>query len=357
MLTQITNPESYAYNPVAIPTFLTSILILLLGVGTLIRAGNSAEARRFFVITLTGTMWFLGFSWMYSASNKEVALWWAKLAYLLGIAFIPASVFGFTVKLLNIERHRRPFVRLIWIVSCLFAVLIFLTDLLIVDVRQYSWGYYPIYRKDFSGLTLPFTFFFFGMAFWIVGEYVIKCLLTKSRKHKRERIQFTIAFVIAFLGMIDYAASFGMNVPPLGYIPVLISITLLAKVINRSLLQTTQELEALHKATLAMVTAGALDERLEKILEAARELVGTDRGQLAPISLKESPIKEPVIQGPENRNEANRARYGIIQKVANTIGCLHRSSWGLILKFPCGKMEVCSPSTPPSRRGELRGGW
>jgi GAF domain-containing protein len=80
----------------------------------------------------------------------------------------------------------------------------------------------------------------------------------------------------------------------------------------------TKELEALNKATLSMVSAADLEQRLDTILAAACQIARTDRGQLVASYLGEGPLETPMMRGPENKPGWKQADYGVIQKAAET---------------------------------------
>jgi len=78
------------------------------------------------------------------------------------------------------------------------------------------------------------------------------------------------------------------------------------------------ELEALHKATLALISAESLEEQLNTILHATCEMTKTDRGQVVAIDVNSGELKASVIQGPENQQKRKIEEYGIIRKVVET---------------------------------------
>jgi len=73
-----------------------------------------------------------------------------------------------------------------------------------------------------------------------------------------------------------------------------------------------QELEAVHDATLALVSADSLDEQLDTILRAARGIADTDRGSVHMVEPGTNSLKKKVAQGPNPVDEIETA-YGIIR--------------------------------------------
>ena len=68
-------------TPAAIPTAITSLLMLLFG-GSVLRARVSRVSLAFFALSLAASVWLATFSLMYSTSDSVKALWWAHAAYL-----------------------------------------------------------------------------------------------------------------------------------------------------------------------------------------------------------------------------------------------------------------------------------
>src|SRR5207247_328382 len=161
-------PANYAFSLYALPTALAAVAVLALGVLALVRERGATVSVTFFFMNLLAAVWLSSYSLVYSATTEQVALWWVKAAH-LGVIFIPAAVYHFTVTALRIQPEHKTFVRLGWITSALFFLAMAPSDAFIARVRRYWWGFYP----DYEWLSIPFLLFFFGMLaaslrhFWI----------------------------------------------------------------------------------------------------------------------------------------------------------------------------------------------
>src|SRR6185436_5725092 len=136
----VADPGRYALNPFAIPTVLAAVALLALMVLVLVREGRTQTGRAFALIAISAGMWLVCFSAMYSATDSEVARWWAKSAYVF-IPLIPAAIYQFVLVVTGGEERHRVRRRVVWGVSVGFAVLMSRTDLLFETVDRRFWGF------------------------------------------------------------------------------------------------------------------------------------------------------------------------------------------------------------------------
>jgi hypothetical protein len=120
MTSGLFNLPNYTFNPYAIPTLVTGMAIISLRFFVLVGERNSRVSLGFFVMTLTAATWLLSYSIMYCAANESVATSWASLGH-LGITFIPAAVYHFTVGTLQVYWKHKSRVSLAWLVSGISA--------------------------------------------------------------------------------------------------------------------------------------------------------------------------------------------------------------------------------------------
>src|SRR5919199_3480020 len=82
MLVQAFDLADYAFSAFAVPSFLTTLAILGLGVLVLVRERISLVSVSFFLLTLAVSVWLFSFSCVYLSTNEHTALGWMKVAYL-----------------------------------------------------------------------------------------------------------------------------------------------------------------------------------------------------------------------------------------------------------------------------------
>lgn len=229
ILTLVFDPASYAASLYAFPTAATSVSVLCLGLFVLIRERLQMVSLSFFLATLAVAVWLFSFSWMYCATDPRVALWWAKAAY-VGVPYIAPAFYHFTVAVLGLYDRRKRMVWINWGLASLFMLAILTTDGLVAGLHRYWWGYYPRY----GWLSLPYLAFFFGLTLLTLSHYWTEYRSAAPGTIHRRRVQaLMIAFHIVYLGSVDYLAKFGIQVYPLGYVPIAVFLVLVARAIHR----------------------------------------------------------------------------------------------------------------------------
>ncbi|MBI3967767.1 MAG: PAS domain S-box protein [Chloroflexi bacterium] len=208
----------------AVPPFLTALAMVALGLLVVVRERGTLVSLSFFGITATVAGWLVAFGWMYCARDEAVALVWAKAAY-LSVPLIPATIYQFTVTVLQIAGRRRAFVAIFWVVGLGFVGLIAGTDAVISDLYHYPWGYYPKY----SLVGLPYLGVFFALMIASLVEYW-RVYRREEPGTRRLRAQwFLVAFSIGYLGSFDYLPVYGIPLYPFGYLPVLVFLGIAAR--------------------------------------------------------------------------------------------------------------------------------
>ncbi len=208
---QIFNASNYTYSIYCLPTFLITALSLALGLTVFTRERGSFISFLFLTITLCTAVWLFSFSWMYCANKEAVALLWAKGAY-LGIPFLPAATYHFTTSTLQINRPRKTYAWAAWTVSFIFSIGALFSNLLVSSVYKYWWGYYPLY----GWLGIPFLTYFAAIILACLYLYFSEYLKTNPGVVKKRIGAFLLAFIIAYLGSVDYLPKYKINIYPFG---------------------------------------------------------------------------------------------------------------------------------------------
>ena len=228
MITQLYDPAAYAVNLHAIPMVLTAISVLVAGATVFIRERFSRVSLAFFVLAVACTIWLFCFAMMYCSTLPQVALWWAKLAY-LGVPFIPAAIYHVSVDVLHIYPARRRLVWGGWLLSGTFSVLIVCSDILIVGLYPYRWGFYP--RYGWFGVV--FLMFFLGFISATLHHFWQEYHRALPGPHRARVRSLFVAMMIGSIALVDYLPKIGIPVYPFGYVPLLVCILLLARAVWR----------------------------------------------------------------------------------------------------------------------------
>ena len=225
---ELFNLANYSFNPYAIPTLITGVAIIALGFIVLVGERNSRVSLSFFIMTVTAAIWLFCYSLMYCAVAAPVASAWAVMGQ-LGVTFIPAAVYHFTVGTLEIYSKHKSRVWLAWLVSGFFLATVLYGDAFISGVNRFWWGYYARYEWA----SIPFLGFFFGLMALSLQHYWQEYHAAAPGVEKLRSKALFIAFCIAYLGSFDYLAAFGIPLYPFGHLAVLGFIILTARAVWR----------------------------------------------------------------------------------------------------------------------------
>ena len=228
MTPDLFNLAHYTFNPYAIPTLVAGAAIIALGFVVFVGERNPRVSFAFFTMTFAAAIWLFCYSFMYCAVTESVASHWAFMGQ-LGIIFIPATVYNFTLGTLQIYSKYKSRAGLAWLVSGFFYATVLYGESFISGVNRFWWGYYARYEW----LSLPFLGFFFGLMALSLWHYWQEHQAAAPGVGKLRNKALFIAFCIAYVGSFDYLAAFGIPLYPFGYIPVLCFIILTTRAVWR----------------------------------------------------------------------------------------------------------------------------
>jgi PAS domain S-box-containing protein len=193
----------------------TGTLVFLLGALVILRERASRISILFVALTTSIAIWLFCFTLMYAATNERTAAFWARAAF-IAIPFIPTAVYHFVVGLARLERRLHTPVRVAWLLSAFFSLLILTTDQIVDGVEKYSWGYYPRYAWA-SGPYLLFFFVVLGAAL----RHGIEAYRHAETEGERRRMGWvSTSLAIGYIACFDYLPSFGVDVLPMGFLSI-----------------------------------------------------------------------------------------------------------------------------------------
>ncbi len=202
-----------AFNlPPALPWAVIAVILIVLAIVIFRRQRASRVAVLFCAMIVLVAAWFGGFAVMFGSGSSAAA----RIA-IAGVCLLPAAIYDFTATALRIGRRREGVVKAIWAVAGVFAILALTTSLIVNSLEQHSWGFYPI-----AGKLLPlFLLFFAGVLFAQLVEGIKEWVREVDAKRKKRIARLLLAFIVVYIASADFAPMFGVNMRPIGYIPVL----------------------------------------------------------------------------------------------------------------------------------------
>jgi signal transduction histidine kinase len=211
-------------NIYAVAPFVSSLLFIALGLFVFLNNPKSFVNATFALTCFTTFIW--QFSWfvLFNYGSESLAKSMVLVGY-TGIIFIPLTFYHFYIVFLG-RSSERIFIKLVYAIGFIFLSLNWFSPLFIKGYYRYSWGYYPK-AGLFHPSYLVLLFVLAGRVFILLNKE-----LTVSRKSSPLQYNQTkyalLAMIIYTFASLDFATNYGLNVYPLGFIFILISLGIIA---------------------------------------------------------------------------------------------------------------------------------
>ena len=287
--------SGYGFTVLAVVSLITAVGSLSLALLVLVLERRTPESTYLFFFAVTAAIWMACFGIAYAAPDPDMALRWIRAAY-LGIAFLPAALYRFTVEVLGIGDRRRVPGTLMMGASALVAVLIIGGGLLVPGVVRYPWGWMP----RLEGPSLLLTGYVVGGLIAALLEFAAAYRRLPEGERRRRVLLFLVAFSVGSLAAVDYLPSYGIEFPPLGFVGVLAGLSILARTVLRYQLVDFTPAFASDKilATMSDAVIGwDRDRRIRLVNRAVTDVLG-----YLPEELAGARLETLAPAGPEERH-------------------------------------------------------
>jgi PAS domain S-box-containing protein len=268
------SPGSYAFNPLSVPNFLITGVLVQLGLSTLLEPtarmerGQRMVNRLWFAVCLAAIIWQFCFGMLYMSRNDSVALFWDRMAY-VGIISIPLTFMLFSIRYLDV----RPMMCWWWSLAGIGGgfILLLPSGLLVRGIRHYGWGPYTLVGTWHHPFLLYFAFTM-GLSFYLF----FRRLFSEQHPVRRRQIkQVLIAFLAADLGAVDYLPAYGVNLLPVGNFSLIVFMSLATWFIARHRALQLSPAVAANQILTAMTNLLIVFQQDRRIAFANQALLGT----------------------------------------------------------------------------------
>lgn len=214
-------------NPYALPNFACALACFGIGWFVLNKNQRSPVNIAFSLLALSTFIWQLGTFFLLISAASETAYRWSQFVY-VGAIFIPVTTYHFVVAFLKEPKSRKGI-----LIGYLIGALVFLpisqSRYFLNGVNQYPWGYW--FK---AGVLHPSYLIFFGALMFMSFKLLYRGFRREMSPGERTRRRYLfVAFVIAYLGAVDFPSDYGIPLYPFGYLAVLLFIGLVAYAIVR----------------------------------------------------------------------------------------------------------------------------
>lgn len=188
-----------------------------MGLAVLLYERASMESRLFLLMAHLGAGWQIAYSLMLSAPNLTMATEWGRVAYVF-IPFLFPAVYHFSTSVLRLEEQRKRVIRVAWLTGAFCAGIMAGTDAIIRGAYQYDWGYYL--QLDPAGIIIV------GLFYFILGGAILEYSFRfqqpgTSRTYQRRARLLFYAFLLTLLTIVDYFPAYGVDIIPVGALPIM----------------------------------------------------------------------------------------------------------------------------------------
>ena len=276
----------------------------------IVRERASRISILFAALTTSVAVWLFCFSLMYASTNERTAAFWARAAF-VAIPFIPTAVYHFVVGLARLERKLHTPVRIAWLLSAFFSLLILTTDQIVDGVEKYTWGYYPRYAWA-SGPYLLFFFVVLGAAL----QHGIEAYRHAETDVERRRMGWvSMSLAIGYIACFDYLPSFGVAVLPVGFLSIVGFVLAMGHTVWRyELAEITASLAAprIVETTRGKILVTDLRRRIRLTTDAVCDMLGYAEEELIgkPVSAVCEELGRDPVESFKNREVVWFTRTG-----------------------------------------------
>lgn len=199
---------------------ISSLIVLFFNFLVYLKNRKSSVNQAFATFGVFIFIWLFSFSLAYFSENLESKLFWFRAGY-VGIIFIPVSFYAFIFHLLD-RKKDAPIVYLNYFVGTLFLCVHLFYRSLVVDLYDYSWGYYPNTSTLFHYFFLTFFLTLFSVSNAIMGITIfVKRNVYPDIHLMRIKYAF-LGSIVGSLASLDFLGSYGINFPGIGFVFMLL---------------------------------------------------------------------------------------------------------------------------------------
>lgn len=199
----------------SLPFLFTSLLFVSVALFAFLKNKRSRVNRSFFLFGLAASLWQIPYFIAYNLNNDSYILFWIKIAY-IGLIFVTPTCYHFIVSFLNL--NKKHFIRIFYTISFILVYFLLRTNYIISGIRQFTWGNCAAVGSYYA----PFLIVWLTPSLLAI-EYLYYEYRREQSPYNKKRIKyFLFTLPIAFLALIDALPNYGINIYPLGFIPLML---------------------------------------------------------------------------------------------------------------------------------------
>jgi PAS domain S-box-containing protein len=262
----------FHWNLFALPWAVVAIALFALAAVIFSRQRASRVAVLFCGMIVMVAVWFVAFSFMFSANTAHVAEPFARLG-IAAVCLLPAAIYDFTATALRLYSSRRLLIVAAWVAGFGFALAALFTRAVAGEIVAHEWGFYPAAGP----LAIPFVVYFAGALGTQLLEGILEWRRSDDPKRRLRIARLMLSFVVVYVAALDWLPMFGVETRPLAFVPLLAFMAIAGRTIRRHRLRpitaarASREILDMMADALFVLDAGGC---IRVLNNAARSLLG-----------------------------------------------------------------------------------
>ena len=209
------NPAVIAFEPFSISVIATGIVTTLFGFFVTVRAQGSRIGWWYFFFAATVGLYAVGVGLSYAVVPTELSLFWDRVGH-IGVAALPLAFYGTSIEVLG-RTHRSTLIkRVVAVVMAVHLAAVWGTDLVLIGSYRAPWGQF----SEYGPVGITFLLFSGLVISYVLVQYIREYRRQSDPIDRRRLTWQIVATVISYIAFIDVLPALGVDIYPLGYIPL-----------------------------------------------------------------------------------------------------------------------------------------
>lgn len=189
--------------------FTTSVILFILAIFVYLKGRHKTVNATFSLYSLCIAIWSLGQAYHNSATDRLMAIFWARYFH-AGVIFISTSFVYFTLALLGEDLLRRKLIRTLYTVSFIFLLFDFMPLFIPDAIPKYSLNYYWIIGPVYSF----FLIFWFGSVAYALHKLYVAYHSVLGMRRNQLKLLFWATLFAYLGGSSNYLPAFNIHLYP-----------------------------------------------------------------------------------------------------------------------------------------------
>ena len=211
----------------SIPTIITALYFVCIGVFVLSKQPNEKVNRSFFKLCLCTFLWQGTWAILFQTENPDIAIQIIRVGYFF-INFVPLFFYEFAIHACESNRKEEAFLKPAYVIYSILACLSLFSTIFIAGYYKSSWGFYPR-----AGILHPIHVVMTVVVILRSLQLIQKKLKNASAQKKMELRIIGVSLGIFSFSAVDYLCNYGATFYPFGLIFLVVSLSMVTYAITK----------------------------------------------------------------------------------------------------------------------------